>query len=56
MEFNRASKTIELNRLYDLYWESGSELDRALAKAKIRMISAELDKIEMSDTYDPLKG
>jgi hypothetical protein len=41
-------KSVELNRLYDLFWRSSSELDKALIKAKIRMVTTELDQMEMT--------
>jgi hypothetical protein len=55
MTSDRKSKTIELSRLYDLFWQSGSTLDRALVRAKIGMVSAELAKIEITDSQNPLK-
>jgi len=50
MASDRESKTIELNRLYGLFWQSSSTLDKALVRAKLRMVSAELAQIEMTDT------
>lgn len=54
MTTDRDAKANELNRLYDLLWQSRSELDQALARAKIRMVSAELAKIEMVDSNNQL--
>jgi hypothetical protein len=42
-----------LDRLYDLFWQSSSGLDKALLKAKIRMVAAKLDRIEMTGTFMP---
>jgi hypothetical protein len=47
---DRESKAIELNRHYDLFWQSSSPLDKVLVRAKIGMVSAELAKIEVADT------
>jgi hypothetical protein len=47
---DRESKVTELNRLYDLFWRSSSALDKALLRAKIGMVSAELAEIEITDT------
>ena len=52
MAADRESMVTELNKLYELFWKSGSVLDRALARAKIGMVSAELAKIETADTHN----
>ena len=49
MASDRESKMTELNGLYDLFWQSSSALDKALIRAKIGMVSAELARIEMTD-------
>jgi hypothetical protein len=53
MLFANEFKSAELNRLYDLFWRSSSELDRALLKAKIRMVAAEPDRMEMAGAFIP---
>ena len=55
MASERESSMMELNGLYDLFWQSSSALDKALIRTKIGMVSAELARIEMTDPSIPLK-